>query len=107
MKKITLAEIKPAVIKWFTEHFDFTKLSAETLGWLAPIVIHCATVPTLIALLTGLSDRTPSIEIVLFVWAGLVLLFGRAIILKDTFNIVTIGSGFIVQAVIMALILFK
>jgi hypothetical protein len=107
MKKITLAEIKPAVIKWFAEHFDFTKLSAETLGWLAPIVIHCATVPTLIALLTGLSDRTPSIEIVLFVWAGLVLLFGRAIILKDTFNIVTIGTGFIVQAVIMALILFK
>jgi hypothetical protein len=36
-----------------------------------------------------------------------VLLFGRAIILKDTFNIVTIGAGFIAQAVIMALILFK
>lgn len=107
MKKITLTEIKPVVIKWLTDHFDFGKLSAETLGWLAPIVIHCATIPTLLALLTGLSDRTPSIEVVLFVWAGLVLLFGRAIILKDTFNIVTIGSGFIVQAVIMALILFK
>jgi hypothetical protein len=40
-------------------------------------------------------------------WAGLVLLFGRAVILKDTLNIVTIGIGFIAQATIMAMILFK
>jgi hypothetical protein len=107
MKKIIVKDVKASIVKWFVEHFDFGKLSAETLGWLAPIVIHCATIPTLLALLTGLSDRTPSVEIVLFIWAGLVLLFGRAIILKDTFNIITIGAGFIVQAVIMALILFK
>jgi hypothetical protein len=44
---------------------------------------------------------------VLFLWAGLVLLFGRAILLKDTLNIVTIGVGFIVQAVLMALILYR
>lgn len=102
---MTLNDIKPTIVKFFSQHFG--KISADTLGWLAPIVIHCATVPTLLALLTGLSDRTPSIDIVLFVWAGLVLLFGRAIILKDMFNIITIGTGFIVQAVIMALILFK
>jgi hypothetical protein len=102
---MTLNNIKPAIVKFFSQHFG--KISADTLGWLAPIVIHCATIPTLLALLTGLSDRTPSIDIVLFVWAGLVLLFGRAIILKDMFNIITIGAGFIVQAVIMALILFK
>ena len=83
------------------------KLSADTLGWLAVILMHAATIPTLLALLTGLSDRTPGLDIVLFTWAGLVLLFGRAIVLKDTLNIVTIGVGFITQAVIMALILFK
>ena len=71
------------------------------------MVLHCATIPTLLALMTGLSDRTPSIDIVLFMWAGLVLLFGRAIVLKDTLNIITVGTGFIVQAVLMALILFK
>jgi hypothetical protein len=90
---------------WLTEHLP--KISAETLGWLAAIVIHCATVPTLLALMTGLSDRTPSLDIVLFMWAGLVLLFLRAIVLRDTLNIITVGSGFIVQAVLMALILFK
>jgi hypothetical protein len=57
--------------------------------------------------MTGLSDRTPNLDIVLFAWAGLVLLFFRAVVLKDILNIVTIGMGFIVQAVLMALILFK
>jgi hypothetical protein len=85
----------------------FTKISAETLGWLAAIVVHAATIPTLLALMTGLSDRTPNLDIVLFAWAGLVLMFFRAVILKDILNIVTIGMGFIVQAVLMALILFK
>ena len=83
------------------------KVSADTLGWLAVILMHAATIPSLLALLTGLSDRTPGLDIVLFVWAGLVLLFGRAIVLKDTLNIITIGVGFITQAVIMAVILFK
>ena len=84
-----------------------TKISAETLGGLAAIVIHAATIPTLLALMTGLSDRTPNLDIVLFAWAGLVLLFFRAVVLKDLLNIITIGLGFIVQAVLMALILFK
>jgi len=84
-----------------------TKISAETLGWLAAIVIHAATIPTLLALMTGLSDRTPNLDIVLFAWTGLVLMFFRAVVLKDLLNIITIGLGFIVQAVLMALILFK
>jgi hypothetical protein len=38
---------------------------------------------------------------------GLILLFAKAILLRDQLNIVTIGSGFIAQAAIMAFILFK
>jgi hypothetical protein len=57
--------------------------------------------------MTGLSDRVPSLDVVSFLWAGLVLLFLRAIVLKDTLNIITIGVGFIVQAGLMALILFR
>ena len=37
---------------------SLAKLSADTLGWLAAIVLHCATLPTFLALMTGLSDRT-------------------------------------------------
>jgi hypothetical protein len=83
------------------------KISADTLGWLAAIVLHCATIPSLLALMTGLSDHVPSLDVVAFLWAGLVLLFLRAIVLKDTLNIITIGVGFIVQAALMALILFR
>ena len=90
---------------FLTNHLS--RISADTLGWLAAIVLHCATVPTLLALMTGLSDRVPSLDVVAFLWAGLVMLFLRAIVLKDTLNIITIGVGFIVQAGLMALILFR
>jgi hypothetical protein len=90
---------------WLDQHLP--KVSAETLGWLAVVVIHCATIPTLLALLTGLSDTVPNLDIVLFMWTGLILLFFRAVVLRDMLNIITIGLGFITQAVIMAMILFK
>ena len=83
------------------------KISADTLGWLAVVVINCATIPTLLALMTGLSDRTPSLDMVMFLWTALFLLFGRAIVLKDTLNIITISVGFMIQASLMAMILFK
>ena len=90
---------------WLAENLP--KVGADTLGWLAVILIHCATIPTLLALLTGLSDNVPNLDVVLFMWAGLVLLFVRSVVMKDTLNIITIGVGFIVQAVVMAMILFK
>ena len=83
------------------------KISADTLGWLAVIVINCATIPTLLALMTGLSDKVPSLDMVMFLWASLILLFGRAIVLKDMLNIITISVGFMIQASLMAMILFK
>jgi hypothetical protein len=90
---------------WLEQHLP--KVSADTLGWLAVILIHCATIPTLLALVAGLSDSVPNLDVVLFMWAGLVLLFFRAVVLRDLLNIITIGLGFITQAVIMAMILFK
>jgi hypothetical protein len=47
------------------------------------------------------------VDVVMFLWLGLVLLFGRAVLLRDMLNIVTIGFGFVIQASLMALILFK
>jgi hypothetical protein len=100
-----MISFKERANSWLAEHLP--RISADTLGWLAVILIHCATIPTLLALLTGLSDNVPNLDIVLFMWSGLVLLFVRSVVLKDTLNIITIGTGFIIQAVIMAMILFK
>jgi hypothetical protein len=82
-------------------------VSAETLGWIAVILIHLSTIPTLVAILTGLTEKTPPVDLVLATWAGLFLFFVKAAISRDLLNIVTIGLGFAIQASIMALILFK
>ena len=87
------------------EHF--TKISADTMGWIAVILVHAATIPTLMAILTGLTEKTPPVDLVLLAWSGLFLFFVKATISKDLLNIVTIGFGFFIQACLMALILFK
>ncbi len=84
-----------------------SKISAETFGWLAAVVLHASTIPSMLAVMAGLTDRLPSVDLVLLVWTGLSLLFVKAAVQKDMLNVVTIGVGFIVQAVMMALIFFK
>ena len=82
-------------------------VSAETMGWIAVILLHLATIPTELAVLTGLTEKMPPVDMVLFSWAGLFCFFLKATIQKDLLNIVTIGLGFFVQAGMLALIVFK
>jgi hypothetical protein len=82
-------------------------ISAETAGWCAVVLLHLATIPTMVAVMTGLTEKMPPVDLVLFSWAGLFLFFLKATIQKDLLNIVTIGLGFFVQACLMALIIFK
>jgi hypothetical protein len=49
----------------------------------------------------------PPVDLILFIWAGLSMLFVRAVILKDILHVVTIGAGFIIHSTLLALILFK
>jgi hypothetical protein len=92
-------------VKGIKEHAPH--VSAETMGWIAVVLMHLSTIPTMIAVLTGLTEKMPPVDLVLFVWAGLFALFIKATIQKDLLNIVTIGFGFFVQAAILALIVFK
>jgi hypothetical protein len=82
-------------------------ISAETMGWIAVVLMHLATIPTLLAVLTGLTEKMPPVDLVLFAWTGLFCFFVKATIQKDVLNIVTIGFGFFVQAALLALIVFK
>jgi len=93
-------------IKSFVEE-KMSHVSSETLGWLAIVLLHGATIPSLIAVMGGLTDRMPPLDMVLLVWTGLTLLFVRAAVLKDMLNLITIGFGFILQAALTALIFFK
>jgi uncharacterized protein with PQ loop repeat len=93
------------LVKNIKEHAPH--VSAETMGWVAVILMHLATIPTLLAVLTGLTEKMPPVDLVLFAWAGLFCFFIKAAIQKDFLNIVTIGFGFFVQAGLMAMIIFK
>jgi uncharacterized protein with PQ loop repeat len=93
------------LVKNIKEHAPH--ISAETMGWVAVILLHLATVPTMLAVVTGLTEKMPPVDMVLFSWAGLFCFFLKATIQKDLLNIVTIGFGFFVQASLMALIIFK
>ncbi len=85
----------------------FGQASAETLGWMSVILLHAATVPSFLAIMSGLTDRAPAIDLVLLIWSALTLLFVKAAVQKDMLNLITIGFGFIIQASMLALIYFK
>jgi hypothetical protein len=82
-------------------------VSMNSIGWFATILMHCAFVPNIISVLLGVSDRLPSIDVVIFVWGGLFLMFLRATINRDVLNIITGGIGFFIQAVLLAMVVFK
>lgn len=93
------------ILDWLQAYM--APISAETLGWLAVVLIHSATIPTLLAVLTGLSDRMPTVDLVLLTWAGLTALFAQACVQRNFLQIVTIAGGFILQSSLMALIFFR
>ncbi len=93
------------VLNWLHKHI--APMSSETLGWLAVVFIHAATIPSLLALATGLSDDTPPVDLVLLLWIGLTAFFAQACVNRNMLQIITIAIGFIMQTVLMALIFFK
>lgn len=82
-------------------------VSTESLGWAALLLMHAVTIPTMLALMAGMTDITPPIDMVLILWAALALWFVKAVIQREIIPIIIIGAGFIGQAVLLALVFFK
>lgn len=101
IKMADISDIKTAVVS------ATNKISSEAVGWISVLVLHAATIPTLLAVMSGLTDRMPPVDLVLMIWTALTLLFVKAAVQKDMLNLITIAFGFVVQAVLMALIFFK
>jgi hypothetical protein len=101
IKMADIEDIKAAVLS------ATSKISSEAVGWISVLVLHAATIPTLLAVMSGLTDRMPPVDLVLMIWTALTLLFVKAAVQKDMLNIITIALGFVVQAILMALIFFK
>ena len=97
---------------FFSSIYNFTRehlghVSAHTLGWVTIILMHFASIPTLVAVLLAQSDKLPPVDLMIFVWAALTTLFFKSLIEKNFLYIATICMGFLAQTVLMGLILFK
>jgi len=90
---------------WLNHHA--TNIGPRAFAWLAVILLHSATIPALLAMMVGLSDRMLPIEMVLLLWTGLFMMFVQAVIQRNFLQIITISVGFMLQAMLMALIFFR
>ena len=93
------------VYSFLKEHLGH--ISAHTLGWVTIILMHFASIPTLIAVLLAQSDKLPPVDLMIFIWAALTTLFFKSLIERNFLYISTICMGFLAQTVLMGLILFK
>jgi hypothetical protein len=101
----TIGHFPVAVYRFLSNHLGH--ISSHTLGWLTIVLLHFASVPTLIAVLMAQSDRMPPVDLMMFVWSALITLFFKALIERNFLYLATICLGFAGQTVIMSLILFK
>lgn len=92
---------------WAEFKSSIRKVTIDGIGWAALLALHAVTIPSLLGLMTGLSDKTPPIDMVIILWAALGLFYFKSILEKNVVSIVIIGLGFIMQSVLMALVFFK
>lgn len=101
------------VVKNFfsTLYVDFKnsirQVTIDGINWTALIALHAVTIPSLLALMTDMTDVTPPIDMVIILWAAMGLFYIKSILEKNVVSLIIIGIGFIMQSVIMALIFFK
>ena len=101
----SIAQIVNVIYTFFKDHLGH--LSAHTLGWITIILLHFASVPTLLAMILAQSDKLPPYDLMIFVWAALTTLFFKSLIEKNFLYVSTICMGFIAQVVMLGMIVFK
>lgn len=90
--------------QWFDQNFPAA--SAMSLHLTAVVLLHFATVPGLITVMLAWTDRMPQIDMVILTWAALVAMFVQSLIERKLVITVVISVGFMLQALLMAMIFF-
>lgn len=92
-------------VSWVQEHV--ANISATSLHIITVVLLHSSTLPTLLSLMFGISDKTPILDMVLLLWAALFAMFAQALIQKNQLIVMLITVGFMIQSVLLALIFFR
>jgi hypothetical protein len=82
-------------------------VSQNTLEWISVVLIHCACIPSTLAFLRGVSDLMPSVEVVLFMWAGLIVYFFKSFVENNRMMMFTNAVAFFIQAMLLAMVVYK
>lgn len=85
----------------------FNDVSANTLNWLSIIAGHCVFIPSMLAILTAMTDKTPTIDVVILVQVFLLLSFVKSVVIRDTVATVLHALGWFTNMMLLALIIFK
>ena len=86
---------------------NIANMGADTLNWIVIILGHSIFIPTILALMTGLTDRTPGVDVVILVQALLLASFARSVLIKDSVASITHGLGWFIQGLLLSMIVFK
>ena len=110
--KISFSVLKEMAVNfvnklWLEFKSSIRQVSIDGIGWTGLIALHAVTIPSLFGLMTGLTDNTPPIDMVIILWAAMALFYIKAILEKNVVSLVIIGLGFIMQSILMALVFFK
>lgn len=98
--------LDPERVREWLQH-NAPALSANTLLWIAVVLIHAATLPGLLSVMLAWTADMPQLDIVLLTWMGLAAIFLQSLITRNTLITVTVSVGFMMQAGLMALIFFR
>lgn len=82
-------------------------IGSDTLNLIMILIGHCVFLPVTLAILTGLTDRGPSLDTVVLVQTMLLISFIRSIVNKDAVATVIHGLGWFGQGLLLAMIVFK
>ena len=106
--QIVIDYVKQFCVKlWVEFKQSIRQVSIDGIGWTGLIALHAVTIPSLFGLMTGLTDNTPPIDMVIILWAAMALFYVKAILERNVVSLVIIGLGFIMQSILMALVFFK
>ena len=110
--KVSFSVLKEMVVNfvnklWVEFKSSIRQVSIDGIGWTGLIALHAVTIPSLFGLMTGLTDNTPPIDMVIILWAAMGLFYIKAILERNVVSLVIIGLGFIMQSILMALVFFK
>lgn len=78
----------------------------EIAGWLAMVMLHSNTIPSLVGKIAGYSTIMPPLSMVLLTWAGLGLYLWRAVYQRDMLYMVSNGIGFMLNSILLAILVF-